>query len=133
MKIVKLLAIVLSLALLLCGCNPTDGEAVQSGDIIEIGEGAKVFDFSIIYEGVETRYSVKTDREFVGEALIDNGLIGGEIGEFGIYVKTVGDITLDYDTHGMYWAFYVNGSYAMSGVDTTPITEGESYSFRAEK
>ncbi len=133
MKIVKLFAIILSFALLLCGCNPTDGKTVQSGDVIEIGEGEKTFDFSIVYEGAETRYAISTDREFVGEALMDNGLIGGEIGEFGIYVKTVGDVTLDYNTDGMYWAFYVNGTYAMSGVDTTPITEGESYSFKAEK
>ena len=33
---------------------------------------------------------------------------------------------------GKYWAFYVNGEYAVSGVDTTEITEGGLYEFRAE-
>ena len=38
-----------------------------------------------------------------------------------------------YDADGVYWAFYVNGEYAVSGVDSTPIAEGESYSFKVEK
>ena len=33
----------------------------------------------------------------------------------------------------MYWSFYVNGSYATSGVDTTKIADGEVYAFKAEK
>ena len=49
------------------------------------------------------------------------------------YVKTVNGITADYDADGVYWAFYVNGEYAVSGVDSTPIAEGESYSFKVEK
>ena len=57
----------------------------------------------------------------------------GDEGEYGLYVKTVNGITADYDKDGAYWAFYVNGEYASSGVDSTPIAEGESYCFRVEK
>ena len=32
-----------------------------------------------------------------------------------------------------YWAFYVDGEYAMSGVDTTIIEEGKAYAFKVEK
>ena len=39
----------------------------------------------------------------------------------------------DYDVDGTYWAFYVNGEYATSGVDTTTIKDGESYMFKVEK
>jgi len=59
-------------------------------------------------------------------------LIAGDTAEYGLYVKTVDGITVDYDTNGKYWAFYINGEYAMTGVDTTPITEGEEYSFKVE-
>ena len=48
-------------------------------------------------------------------------------------MKTVNGITADYDADGVYWAFYINGEYAQTGVDTTPIVEGEEYSFRIEK
>lgn len=99
-----------------------------------LGEGNTVFPFSVVdKDGSETTFEIHTDKETVGEALLEVGLIAGDNSEYGLYVKTVNGITVDYDTDGMYWAFYVNGEYAMSGVDTTPITEGESYSFRVEK
>lgn len=99
-----------------------------------LGEGSTVFPFSVVdKDGIETTFEIHTDKETVGEALLEVGLIAGEDSEYGLYVKTVNGIAVDYDTDGMYWAFYVNGEYAISGVDTTPITEGESYSFRVEK
>ena len=42
-------------------------------------------------------------------------------------------MTLDYDTDGAYWAFYINGEYAMTGVDATSIEAGASYTLKAEK
>ena len=39
----------------------------------------------------------------------------------------------DYDVDGTYWAFYINGAYAMSGVDSTEIVAGETYTFKVEK
>ena len=61
------------------------------------------------------------------------GLISGEESEFGLYVKTVSGVTVDYDKDGAYWAFYVDGDYATTGVDGTEITAGATYSFKVEK
>ena len=33
----------------------------------------------------------------------------------------------------MYWAFYENGEYASTGVDSTPIQDGATYAFVASK
>lgn len=99
-----------------------------------LGEGAQVFSFSVIdAEGTENWFEIHTDAETVGEALTENGLLEGEDGPYGLYVKTVNGITADYDKDKVYWAFYVNDEYAMSGVDQTKITEGDIYSFRIEK
>ena len=76
---------------------------------------------------------VKTDAVTVGEALLENGLIAGEDGDYGLYVKTVCGITADYDVDKTYWAFYINGEYAMSGVDKTDIADGAVYEFKIEK
>ena len=98
------------------------------------GEGEKQFAFLVVDgEGNETAFEIHTDKETVGEALLDLELIEGEEGAYGLYVKTVNGITVDYDKDKAYWAFYVNGEYAVSGVDTTAITEGDSYSFKVEK
>ena len=68
----------------------------------------------------------------VGAALLSLGLIAGEDSEYGLYVKTVNGVTVDYDTDGKYWAFYVDGEYAATGVDSTDITAGATYTFKAE-
>jgi hypothetical protein len=68
----------------------------------------------------------------VGNALLKLELIAGEEAQYGLYVKTVNGITYDYDADGKYWAFYENGVYATAGVDTTPVTAGATYEFKAE-
>jgi len=106
--------------------------APQEG-ITRLGEGSVQFAFTVAdKDGNETAFEIHTDKETVGDALLELGLIAGEEGEYGLYVKTVNGITADYDKDGVYWAFYVNGEYALTGVDSTKITEGESYSFRVE-
>ena len=68
----------------------------------------------------------------VGFALIEHKLIEGEQGQYGMYIKSVLGQTLDYETDGMYWAFYVNGEYALTGVDQTPIQPDTAYLLKAE-
>lgn len=110
---------------------PTDNET-DSGNVK--GEGATVFTFEVEQaDGTKATYEVHTDKTTVGDALVELGLIAGEESTYGLYVKTVDGVTLDYDKDGKYWAFYVGGEYAMSGVDTTTITAGETYTFKAEK
>lgn len=98
------------------------------------GEGATVFTFTVTdADGKEKAYEIHTDKTVVGDALLELGLIAGDPGDYGLYVKTVDGLTVDFDTDGKYWAFYVNGEYAMSGVDTTEIEAGATYSFKVEK
>lgn len=98
-----------------------------------LGQGNTVFTFVVVdVEGNEKTFEIHTDKTTVGEALLDLELIAGEDGDYGLYVKTVDGITLDYDKDGKYWAFYVDGEMAMAGVDSTQITAGATYSFKAE-
>ena len=83
-------------------------------------------------EGTETTFDVSTDKETVGEALLEEGLIAGEDSDYGLYVTTVNGITLDWEKDQMYWAFYIDGEYAQTGVDSTNVAEGTVYSFKAE-
>ncbi len=142
----KLLSLILCMVLiaamaLMTGCNDNAKTDVSSGvtetsksEVTRVGEGDTKFDFTVIdKDGKETYFEVSTNKTTVGEALLDAKLIAGENGDYGLYVKTVNGITLDFNTDGLYWAFYVNGEYAMSGVDTTEIKSGEVYSFKADK
>lgn len=113
---------------------PADDTTAADGGVTELGEGEKQFSFTVVDgDGNETVYSVKTDKETVGDALLELELIEGEDSEYGLYVKTVNGITADYDVDGTYWAFYVDGEYAMTGVDSTDIENGAEYAFKVEK
>lgn len=99
-----------------------------------LGEGQTQFMFTVVdKDGNATNFEIHTDKETVGDALLEVELITGEESEYGLFVKTVNGITADYDVDQTYWAFYVNDEYALSGVDTTTIEDGKTYSFKVEK
>lgn len=113
--------------------NATDGNAVTE-NMGTCGQGAISFTFVVSdREGKEYHYEIGTDKATVGEALMELELIDGEEGPYGIYVKTVNGITLDYDKDGMYWAFYVGTELSPKGADQTEIVKGETYRFVATK
>lgn len=95
--------------------------------------GSHEFTFVVVdKDGVETTFDIKSDKATVGEALLDEKLIEGDESEYGLYVKKVNGIEAIYENDGTYWAFYVNGEYASTGVDSTAIEEGATYSFKVE-
>ena len=97
------------------------------------GQGDTAFTLVVSCLSETATVTVNTDAKSVGEALAELSIVAGEDSEWGLYVKTVNGITADYDTDGTYWAFYINGEYAATGVDATPVTEGAVYSFKIEK
>ena len=137
------IVLIAAMALFTIGCNDknTETDKTQTSSVSQeansptvLGTGATKFLFSVIdADGKETKFEINTDKKTVGDALLELKLIDGEPGAYGLYVKTVNGTTLDYDKDGKYWAFYVNSAYANSGVDTTNISENETYSFKAEK
>lgn len=138
LSLILCVVLIAAMALFAAGCSDTAetgtaGATVSYADGSTLGEGEKQFTFTVTDgEGNESTFDIHTDKATVGEALLDIGMIAGEDGAYGLYVKTVNGITIDFDTNGVYWAFYRDGEYAMSGVDTTDISEGSVYSFKVE-
>jgi hypothetical protein len=54
------------------------------------------------------------------------------MGDYGLMVETVAGETVTYAADKKYWAFYVDGKYATSGVDTTEIASGAAYALKVE-
>ena len=131
--------LIMAMALCTTGCSDDKQEtpAGQEGSSTEatvLGEGATSFSFIVVdKDGNETPFEIHTDKTVVGEALLELELIEGDVGDYGLYVTVVNGITADYNVDGTYWAFYINGEYAMTGVDMTDITAGDTYSFKVEK
>ena len=155
LSFVLCLALIAAIALTAMGCdqakNPetpeTNGDAsvttAEGGAAPETpdpnaptvkGEGATVFYFNVVdKDGKETKFEIHTDKTVVGEALLELGLIEGDMGDYGLYVKKVNGITAVYEEDGTYWAFYVGNSYGMTGVDMTDIEPGATYAFKVSK
>jgi hypothetical protein len=150
--------LIAALALTTMGCNNNTPETpeipensgsggtaagTEAGTVIETpdsnaptvkGEGATVFYFNVVdKDGKETKFEIHTDKTTVGDALLELGLIEGDMGDYGLYVKKVNGITADYDVDGTYWAFYVGNDYGMTGVDLTEIEAGATYAFKVSK
>ena len=111
---------------------PDESGAVENGAVI--GQGSKTFAMEVTDgEGKVTAFTVKTDADTVGAALLALGVIAGEDSQYGLYVKTVNGITADYDKDQTWWGFYVDGVSASAGVDSTEIVSGSTYGFKVEK
>lgn len=141
MSLLVCTVLIAAIALFASGCNtatpPAEEKSTVEAPEIQatvLGEGETSFLFTVTDgEGKETAFEIHTDKTLVGEALQELGLIEGEESQYGLYVKKVNGITADYDTTGTYWAFYINGEMAPTGVDTTQITPDTEYSFVVSK
>lgn len=125
------LLLILCLVLTLCACSKTKApdlweNALYTEDT-ELGQGAKTVTVQVQAEDKTVSFTIHTDSATLGEALLEHGLVEGDMGEFGLYIKKVNGILADYDVDQSYWGFYSGGEYMMSGVDTTEISGGESY------
>ena len=137
----KLLALALAvlMALSLSACGKKDSGAADKvelpvADGAVIGQGAMAITVQVTgADGKTVTFTVNTDEETVGAALLGLGVIAGDNSEYGLYVKTVNGETADYDKDGAYWAFYINGEYASVGVDYAAPEAGATYGFQVEK
>lgn len=129
---VVLVVVVLSFVLCLVSCNEKiDAEGLWENATYrsdkEFGKGEKTVEVEVKVEEQSVTFTIHTDADTLGAALLEHELIAGEDGQYGIYVKTVNGILADYDVNKSYWGFYQNGEYLMSGVDTTTIVGGEHF------
>ena len=81
-------------------------------------------------EGNVTTYEVVTDAEFLRQAMDEaEGLTyEGTDSEYGMMVEVVNGEQAIYAEDNAYWALYVNGEYGNYGVDSQPVTDGDTYS-----
>ena len=126
------MVLIVAMALSMTAC--TNNNASDDANAEQVQVASKSFTFEVVdKDGNTETFNITTDKTTVGEALLEEGLIAGENGQYGLYVTEVNGIVADYNVDGTYWAFYVDGAYASSGVDTTDIVDGSTYSFTVEK
>ena len=121
-----LLAFIFILCLASCGARVEKEGLWENATYLkdtELGKGANTAVVEVKVGEQAITFTVHTDEEMLGAALVAHYLIEGEDG---LYTKVNGMVA-DYNVDQSYWAFYVNGEFAMVGLDDTPIVDGENY------
>ncbi len=100
----------------------------------EFGEGAKLLEIKVTANEKSIVFTLRSDAETVGEALVENGLVEGSDGPFGIYISHVNGIKAVYEEDGAYWGFLDrDGNLMSTGVDMTSFADGDVYELRYTK
>ena len=71
-------------------------------------------------------HKIKTDAEFLGDALKEEGIIEGEESQYGLFITSVDSIKAD-DSKQQWWCITKGGADVMTGVDVTPIADGDTF------
>ena len=127
-----ILCVVLIAAMALC-MNSCSGKNDKKEDTGAIEKTPVKFTVAVRdADGNEESFELESSKTYLLDALLDENMVEGEDQSAGFYIKKVNGITADYDIDGTYWALYIDGEYAMTGADTTPIEEGTVYLFAVE-
>ena len=91
--------------------------------------GVKTITVDVTHKDGQTNtYEIKTAEEYLRGAMEQEGLIGGNESEYGLYVLTVDGETVD-ETNQEWWGYTKSGEMVNYGVDTCPIEDGDHYEF----
>ena len=94
----------------------------------QTSQGAKAFTVEVVHgDGSSKVFNFRTDEEYLGTVLESEGLIKGEMGPYGLEIHEVDGERAVWAESGAYWAIFVNGEYGMTGVDTTPVNDGDAF------
>ncbi len=93
----------------------------------ETSQGAKTIRIQVMVSDTDTReYTLHTDEEYLRGALEEENLISGSESEYGLFVTTVDGVTAD-DSLQQWWCFTKGGEALNTGVDSTPIQDGDQF------
>ena len=91
------------------------------------GDGAKEVSITVSADEKEVVFKLFSDKDNLGDALLEHNLIVGEDGPYGLYVKSVNGIVADYDIDKTYWSLSKGGEYMTTGVSETPFENGDAF------
>ena len=108
------------LALALFGCG---GKAAET----DADAGPATVAFDVVINGEVTQTHVgETEADNLGDFLRESGAVEGEDTEYGMFITTVDGVKAD-DSQGQWWCVTKGGQTVQTGVDSTPIADGDKF------
>ena len=78
-------------------------------------------------DGSQKVFEYTTDAEYLDDALMEEGLIAGEEGPYGLTLITVDGEDAVWETDNAYWSLYIGQEYATTGLSDTPVNDGDVF------
>lgn len=72
------------------------------------------------------KIKIKTDAEFLGQALKEKNMVEGDETSMGLFIQKVNGVEAD-SSKKEWWRITKDGEEVMTGVDTTPIENGDEF------
>ncbi|MGD9909912.1 MAG: DUF4430 domain-containing protein [Candidatus Izemoplasmatales bacterium] len=119
----------------LFGCTVSRITAESLGQItfeVYDEDGEMVAQQEVDFESGDTLFGLlqETFTVYCGDSLGQPSESCDYVGAYGVYIMGIGDVHA-FET-GTYIAFYINGEYATSGIDSMDIVDGNVYQFKYE-
>lgn len=91
-------------------------------------EGAKTIVVEVVHgDQTSKEFTYQTDAEYLGQVLMDEKLVQGENGPYGLYITVVDGVKAQESEH-QWWCLTKNGGQQVdTGVDKTPIADGDRF------
>ena len=91
--------------------------------------GGKAIAVTVVHKDASEKvFAYNTDHEYLGAVLLEEGLVEGEAGEYGLMISAVDGEVADWNVDKSYWAIYIGEEYATTGADGIVLTDGGQYS-----
>ncbi len=125
LSLLLVIALTAATAMIFGSCGKQDG---GENAAFETREEAVTITVTVTDDaGKDTVFTIETKAMCLRGALEQENLVQGDESEHGLYVKIVNGVEADYDKDGAYWGFYKGGQYLLTGIDTTPIEDGNAF------
>lgn len=90
-------------------------------------EGAKTIYVTVIHPDREDKeFTISTNAAYLGDALQEQKLIEGTMGDYGLYITAVDGLQAD-ETKQQWWCITKGTEQVNTGADTTPIADGDRF------
>ena len=91
--------------------------------------GSKTVTVTVVHkDGSEKVFTCHTDEEYLGKVLVNENIVVGNYGEFGLYFDTADGEKADWNVDNGWGQVCIGEEAAITGADQMPIADGDAFS-----
>lgn len=91
-------------------------------------DGGKTITVTVVHKnGTSKDFTYETQEQYLGPVLLNEKLVEGSMGDYGLYITAVDGETADYSVDQGWWNLLVGEEAATTGADAVAIEDGGVY------